>query len=256
MSKIHESFFYNLYDLTKNIYVYYHMDTYLMDKELQTQQNYYMLSILFINFLINSAILLKLFIIVLYFIVVHTILNFIKFIRSFFKTKFRINWNSTIKNTILYFKQLISRIYFYNFYKYDNMFISLILIVFYISFIISNTIFLLYNYDTIEDEIKEENFFIYHFLSIETSLIIEVSCCILYSLRKLKLQCFLIILFSLLFNGIIIISYYYQDLLINEKGYNATKKPIEIDNIIFNIIFLILHLNAFYNVKTQNRTSK
>ena len=58
MSKIHESFFYNLYDLIKNVYVYYHMDTYLIDKELQTQQNFYMMGILFVTLLINTAILL------------------------------------------------------------------------------------------------------------------------------------------------------------------------------------------------------
>ena len=159
MSKIHESFFYNLYDLIKNVYVYYHMDTYLIDKELQTQQNFYMMGILFVTLLINTAILLKLFLIILYFIIIHTILNFIKFINSLFKTKCKINWKSTMKNTLLYFKQLISRIYFYNFYKYDNMFISLTLVIFYITFITSNSLFLIYNYNLIEEEIKEEKFF-------------------------------------------------------------------------------------------------
>ena len=256
MSKIHESFFYNLYDLIKNVYVYYHMDTYLIDKELQTQQNFYMMGILFVTLLINTAILLKLFLIILYFIIIHTILNFIKFINSLFKTKCKINWKSTMKNTLLYFKQLISRIYFYNFYKYDNMFISLTLVIFYITFITSNSLFLIYNYNLIEEEIKAEKFFFFHFLSIETSIIIELSCCIIYSMRKLKLQFFLIIFFTLALNGIFLISYFFQEVLINKKGYIATNIPIIIDNIIFNIIFLILHINAFINVKTQNRTSK
>ena len=248
MSKIHESFFYNLYDLIKNVYVYYHMDTYLIDKELQTQQNFDTMCMLFVTLLINTAILLKLFLIILYFIIIHTILNFIKFINSLFKTKCKINWKSTMKNTLLYFKQLISRIYFYNFYKYDNMFISLTLVIFYITFITSNSLFLIYNYNLIEEE--------FHFLSIETSIIIELSCCIIYSMRKLKLQFCLIIFFTLALNGIFLISYFFQEVLINKKGYIATNIPIIIDNIIFNIIFLILHINAFINVKTQNRTSK
>ena len=183
--------YYNIYDLIKNVYVYAHMDYYLMNKEKQKWECIFIILLVFFHILINIAVLFKILIIVIYFFIFKIIINFSKFIITLIKTNFQINWKSYFINVLLFVKNIFHKLYFYNFYKYDNMFISLILIVFYISFIISNTIFLLYNYKTIEDEIKEENFFIYHFLSIETSLIIEVSCCILYSLRKLKLQCFL-----------------------------------------------------------------
>jgi hypothetical protein len=256
MSKINDKFIYNFYELIEKVYVYNHMKTYLMDKQLQTEQYIYILILGLGTLLINMAILLKLFLIVIYFFVIHIIINFIKFINSLFKTKFHINWKSTIKNTYIYITQIFSRVYFYNFYKYNNWFISLFLITIYLIFILSNCLFLISVYSYIEEENKNDIFIFFHYLTFESSIIIEFSCCIIYSMRNLNYQFLIILFYIIIFNAILYITFLYQQLYINLEGYKGTKKPIIIVNIIFNVIFFILHINSIINIKIQNRTSK
>ena len=256
MSKINDSFFYNFYELIEKVYVNNHMNLYLMDKQLQKEQFIYMIILMAGTFFINITILFKLFLIGVYFLFIHTILNLFKFIISLFKTKFHINCKSNCKNTIIYIQQLVSRIYFYNFYKYNNMFISLFLVFIYFLFVFSNCYFFYLVYIYIEEENKNFNFILYHYLTFETSLIIEFSCSIIYSMRNLNYQFIIIISYIFIFNGILYITFLYQQLNLNKKGYKGREQPIQIVNIIFNFIFLILHCNAIINIITQNGTGK
>ncbi len=256
MSKINDNFIHNFYDLIEKVYVYNHMKTYLMDKQLQNEQYLYIISLVIVTCLINIIILLKVVLILIYFCVVHIVIHFFNFICSLFKTKFHINWKSKMANMCVYFSQIISRVYFYNFYKYNNMFISLFLICIYLIFIFSNCIFLILVWIYIEEENKNNSFILWHYLTFESTIIIEFSCSIIYSMRNLNYQFIFILFYIIFFNVILYITYLYQQLYINVEGYKATKNPIKIVNIIFNFIFLVLHLNAIINIKTQNRTSK
>ena len=99
---------------------------------------------------------------------------------------------------------------------------------------------------------KSQLFIISHFISFESYLIIEITCCILYSMRNLVYQFILIVLFNLFINLIIIVGYYIYIISLYE--------PLEDLNIIYNIIFcfifMLLYLSTIINIKNQNKKSK
>ena len=99
---------------------------------------------------------------------------------------------------------------------------------------------------------KSQLFIISHFISFESYLTIEITCCILYSMRNLVYQFILIVLFNLFINLIIIVGYYIYIISLYE--------PLEDLNIIYNIIFcfifMLLYLSTIINIKNQNKKSK
>ena len=243
---------YNLYDLIKNVYVYSHMDYYLINKEKQKCECIFIILLGFFLILINLAVLVKILIIVIYFFIFKIIINFSKFIIVLIKTKFKLNWKSYFINVLLFVKNIFHKLYFYNFYKYDNMLLSIIFLIFYLIFIFSNLIFFKYEIKEIGNKEKSQLFIISHFMSFESYLIIEITCCILYSMRNLVYQFILIVLFNLFINLIIIIKYYIYIISLYE--------PLEELNIIYNIIFcfifMLLYLTTIINIKNQNKKSK
>lgn len=243
---------YNLYDLIKNVYVYSHMDYYLINKEKQKWECIFITLLGFFLILINLVVLFKILIIVIYFFIFKIIINFSNFIITLIKTKLKINWKSYFINVLLFVKNIFYKLYFYNFYKYDNMLLSIIFLIFYLIFIFSNLIFFKYEIKEIGNKEKSQLFIISHFMSFESYLIIEITCCILYSMRNLVYQFILIVLFNLFINLIIIIKYYIYIISLYE--------PLEELNIIYNIIFcfifMLLYLTTIINIKNQNKKSK
>ncbi len=243
---------YNLYDLIKNVYVYSHMDYYLINKEKQKWECIFITLLGFFLILINLVVLFKILIIVIYFFIFKIIINFSNFIITLIKTKLKINWKSYFINMLLFVKNIFYKLYFYNFYKYDNMLLSIIFLIFYLIFIFSNLIFFKYEIKEIGNKEKSQLFIISHFMSFESYLIIEITCCILYSMRNLVYQFILIVLFNLFINLIIIIKYYIYIISLYE--------PLEELNIIYNIIFcfifMLLYLTTIINIKNQNKKSK
>ena len=243
---------YNLYDLIKNVYVYSHMDYYLINKEKQKWECIFITLLGFFLILINLVVLFKILIIVIYFFIFKIIINFSNFIITLIKTKLKINWKSYFINVLLFVKNIFYKLYFYNFYKYDNMLLSIIFLIFYLIFIFSNLIFFKYEIKEIGNKEKSQLFIISHFMSFESYLIIEITCCILYSMRNLVYQFILIVFFNLFINLIIIIKYYIYIISLYE--------PLEELNIIYNIIFcfifMLLYLTTIINIKNQNKKSK
>jgi len=244
--------YYNIYDLIKNVYVYAHMDYYLMNKEKQKWECIFIILLVFFHILINIAVLFKILIIVIYFFIFKIIINFSKFIITLIKTNFQINWKSYFINVLLFVKNIFHKLYFYNFYKYDNMLLSIIFLIFYLIFIISNLTFFKYELKEIGNKEKSKLFIISHFISFESYLIIEITCCILYSMRNLVYQFILIIFFNLFLNFVIIIKYYIYIICLYEPFENLNI----IDNIIFCLIFMTLYLTTIINIKNQNKKSK
>ena len=244
--------YYNLYDLIKNVYVYSHMDYYLINKEKQKWECIFITLLGFFLILINLVVLFKILIIVIYFFIFKIIINFSNFIITLIKTKLKINWKSYFINMLLFVKNIFYKLYFYNFYKYDNMLLSIIFLIFYLIFIFSNLIFFKYEIKEIGNKEKSHLFIISHFMSFESYLIIEITCCILYSMRNLVYQFILIVFFNLFINLIIIIKYYIYIISLYE--------PLEELNIIYNIIFcfifMLLYLTTIINIKNQNKKSK
>ena len=243
---------YNLYDLIKNVYVYSHMDYYLINKEKQKWECIFITLLGFFLILINLVVLFKILIIVIYFFIFKIIINFSNFIITLIKTKLKINWKSYFINMLLFVKNIFYKLYFYNFYKYDNMLLSIIFLIFYLIFIFSNLTFFKYEIKEIGNKEKSQLFIISHFMSFESYLIIEITCCILYSMRNLVYQFILIVFFNLFINLIIIIKYYIYIISLYE--------PLEELNIIYNIIFcfifMLLYLTTIINIKNQNKKSK
>ncbi len=238
---------FNLYHLIKNVYVYSHIDSCLNDENIL-----YINLICFGLVIINFFVLFKIFVIIFFFLFIKIIFFFFKFIIALIKTKFHINWKSYLICIYIYLKQVCQRIYFYNFYKYENMFLSLLYIVIYIIFIASNFLFFAFLKEDIKYKRNSQLYIINYYLTFESNIIIEISCCILYTMRNLIYQFILIMFNTLLINLVIIISYYVGI----EYWYESFDNIIFIDNIIYCLLFIFLHLNAFINVKNQNRKSK
>lgn len=122
----------------------------------------------------------------------------------------------------------------------------------YILFITSNLLFVFFKKKDFYFFEKKKLCKLQYYIIFESYLIIEITCCILYSMRNLVYQFILIVLFNLFINLIIIIKYYIYIISLYE--------PLEELNIIYNIIFcfifMLLYLTTIINIKNQNKKSK
>ena len=257
MSEIKDSFFYNYYDYFKDIYVYTHLKTYLLDKQVQTYEKGFLITQLISIGLFSFIVIFKFLLIIIYFFFIQFISIIKKILIACKKTKGHINYLSNLKNGIYYIIHTLLKIYVYNFYFYNNRFIEILMCSSYICFIIINPIFLRYVKNEIEDCEKSIYFIFFHFLCNEISLLIEILCVTFYSSTKIFQQIVISLLFFVFFNCLNLMIYYFSYLYEESKGTIVNEEHKKIANIIFNTIFLVLYIDAilktyFYNNKSKN----
>lgn len=257
MSEIKDSFIYNYYDYFKDIYVYAHLKTFLLDKQVQTYEKGFLLAQLICIVVSSIIVILKLLLIIIYFFIIQSISILKKILIACKKTKGHINCLSNLKNAVYYIIHTLLKIYVYNFYFYNNRFIEILMCSSYICFIIINPIFLKGVIDEIEENEKSIYLISLHYLCNEISLLIEILCVTFYSSTKILQQIVISLLFFAFFNCLNLMIYYFSYLYEESKGTIVNEEHKKIANIIFNTIFLVLYIDAilktyFYNSKSKN----
>ena len=172
MSEIEEGFFYDLYDFTKNIYIFLHLKTNLVDKEVQEGEKMALYIFIILYSVIAFLLLIKILIIIAYLLIYLGIFRFWDFIKSIRITKFGIDFKTSFKNCILFFVRNIKRLFTYNFYIFKNRYCSILLIFIFIFDIIISNFFNSINSNQIENREKNNSFLTYFFLVFVFNLLI------------------------------------------------------------------------------------
>ena len=256
MSEMNDSFLYNFYDYVKSIYIYSHVRTNLKDPERQKieQGSNIFLIILALAFVIVSA--FKVIVIIFYFIFIQAMSAFINFIISIFKTKFKINFCSNVKNALSYLGKVFKRIYTFNFYIFDNIIIGLIMIFSYFFFLIASGVFYLENHSLIEDIEKPKYYMVTFYCHFESVILIQLLCSSFYACRNMKISTFLSIGLFLIMNAMLIIGYFITKIIEDVDGCFEFDEPQSLMNIFFNSILLFLNSISLVNICVYEKNGK
>ena len=256
MSEMNDSFLYNFYDYVKSIYIYSHVKTNLKDRGRQTieQGSNIFLVILSLSFVILTV--FKIIVIIFYFIFIQAFSAFINFIISIFKTKFKINFYSSLKNAISYLAKVFKRIYTFNFYLFDNLFVGLVMIYSYFFFLISSCVFYFQNNDLIEDIEKPRYYMRSFYCHFESLILIQILCSSFYACRNMNIATIVSIGLFLIMNAMLIIGYYITKRIEDINGSYEHDEPQSLMNILFNAILLFLNTTSLFKCIIYNKNSK
>lgn len=256
MSEMNDSFLYNFYDYVKSIYIYSHVKTNLKDRGRQTieQGSNIFLVILSLSFVILTV--FKIIVIIFYFIFIQAFSGFINFIISIFKTKFKINFCSNLKNAISYLSKVFKRIYTFNFYLFDNLFVGFVMIYSYFFFLISSCVFYFQNNNLIEDIEKPRYYMKSFYCHFESLILIQILCSSFYACRNMNIATYVSIGLFLIMNAMLIIGYYITKRIEDVNGSYEHDEPQSLMNILFNAILLFLNTISLFKCIIYNKNSK
>ena len=256
MSEMTDSFLYNFYDYVKSIYIYSHVKTRLKDADRQSieRATNIFLIILTLIFMISS--IFKIFVIIFYFIFIQAFSGLINFIKSIFKTKFKINFCSSFQNSISYLAKVCKRIYTFNFFIFDNIFIGFIMIFSFFFFLFSSTVFYFQNYHLIEDIEKPRYYMFTFYFHFESIILVQLLCSSFYACRNMKLSTLLALGLFLIMNLMLYIGYHITNIIEEVDGSYEYEEPQSLMNIFFNSILLFLNGIGFYKIIIYNKNSK
>ena len=256
MSEIKDSAVYQFYDYVKSIYIYSHVKTHLKDfqrQPIEVATNYILLifSIIFIFFSV-----FKVFVIIFYFIFIQAFTGFIKFLISICKTKFRLNFCSSLKNSIYYLGKVFKRIYTFNFYLFQNRIIGFIMIFSYFFFLFSSTFFYLQNIKFIDEVEKPDIYLISFYSHFESVILMQLLCSCFYSCRNQILSTTLAFGLFLSMNGMLFLGFFITDIIENVDGSFELEEPQAVMNIVFDIIFLFVNGISLFKIIIYKKESK
>ena len=256
MSEMKDLFIYNLFDYMKTIYIYSHLKTNLVDRDRQKIEIaiVYLFIISSICFIIFS--LFKIFIIIFYFIVIQALTGFIKFIKSIFKTKFRINFCSHFKNAMYYLGKVFRRIYTFNFYIFENKCTGFLMISSYFLFLFSSCFFHIKNKVLIETIEKDITYMVLFYIHFESFILVQLLFSSFYACHNLNVTSLLSIGLFLTMNGILFMGYFITELYENTNGSFEFEEPQLIINIIFNTILFLLNGTSLCKVIFHKKDGK
>ncbi len=256
MSEIKDLFVYNFYDYMKTVYVYSHLKTYLVDKQRQQieEGTLYALFVLIILFLILSGI--KFFIILFYFLFIQALTSFCKFLKTICKTKFKLNFCSSLRNAISYLWKVLKRVYTFNFYIFGNKFNNFIMVGSYFLLLFSSLVFFYINNTKLSEIEKNDSYLFFFYLNFEAIIFVQLLNASFYS--KVPLTSSMIYSFGLFFtmNGILFFGYFIKDIYENRYGSFEFEEPQGILNIIFNSILFLLNFNCLIRILIHKKNGK
>lgn len=256
MSEIKDELIYNFYDFMKSIYIYSHVKTSLMDKSRQTIEMIAILSLLVLCSIFFIFTVFKIVVILIYFFFFQATTGFINFLKSLFKTKFKINFRSSLSNSCSYLFKILKRIYTFNFYIYDNKLIGFIMIGAFTFFLLSSFVFYIMNLLEIEQVEKPKKYLVFFYLDFEFTILVELLCTSFYSCRNMKNSTLLGLGFFLVMNFFLVIGYNLKNLKEEINGSYEYEQPQKFMNLIFDMVFLILNLNSLNKVAKYNKNCK
>ena len=225
MSEMNDVFIYNFYDYIKSIYIYSHVKTNLIDVERQAIEQATNIILIIISLIFVIISLFKIFIIIFYFIFIQSFTALIKFIITIFKVRFNINFCSSFKNAIFYLMKVIKRIYTFNFYLFDNIFIGFVMIFSYFFFLITSCIFYFENYHLIEYIEKPKYYMDAFYCHFESIILIQLLCSSFYACREMKTSILIGLGLFLIMNLMILIGYQMTVIVENSDGSYEFDEP-------------------------------
>ena len=259
MSETQDLEIYNIYDYISSIFIYSHVKTYLIDPKRQKVELGFDLALLILSaiFLIFTAI--KLVIIIIYFFFFQAAAAFFKFLYILFKSKFKINCGSSCRNGFSFLKKIFKRIITFNFYLYENNIIGLIMIISFLFFLTTSSLFYIQNYYQINEEEKSYEYMILFYLHFESILLIQLLCSSFYActnIAQMNLYIFSSIGIFVILNLILFLTYIIKNRIEDVEGIFENSEPQLVTNIAFNFIFLILYGKCLINIIFFKKKSK
>ena len=247
---------FNYYEYIKSIYVYSHLKTNLVDKYKQTTEMVALYLLIIITSLIFFFAMFKILVIVIYFICVQANTAFFHFLKLVYVTKMQINFKASFKNAMSYLSKVCKRLYTFNFYIYQKIFIGIINMISFIMFLISSFCFEILNLRYISKENKADYYLWFFFLSYEFTLLTELLCTTFYSCRNMIMSTFLALGYFILINFILFIGYQIKELNEDMHGAYETEEPQKIMNIVLNVILLMLNFINLVKIIRYNKNGK
>lgn len=235
--------FLDLYDITSNLYVFTHIKPIINDRDRESLEFFFCNWITIIIAILLVFTLIKLLVILLYFFIVQSLMNLVRFIASIARTKCQLNLCFGLKNGLSFIGRICKRLYTYNYYSYDNIIIGTIFMIIYHGYIFSTGLFAyrVSKYALFE---KQIGFKVLHFVTFQFNIIIEVLCISFYTIRTLTKQFYVSVAMVLVLNVFIVLTVLFKNVLINEIGVFEKDEPRRIANIIFFFFMGILHLST------------
>ena len=256
MSFAENAFVLELYELIRNVYVYTHMKPYLRDKE-REKLKYMIICTVGISIIALMFIMIfKTFIICLYFLIIQTISNTIRFILQIPKTKCNIFIGATIKNICRYFGKIFKRMFTYNFYEFDNVCGGIFFVCIFAVYLFSNAFFMFYVLKEIDQENKSNTFIITHFIVFESNILLQLICITFYNIRYINKQIRIILGYFLFINSAVLLTFYGKRLWINNVGVIKGNIPRRILNLVLNLIFCLMNVTNLVNIFRYDVNSK
>ena len=247
---------FNYYEFIKSIYVYSHLKTNLVDKYKQTTEMVALYILIIITSLIFFFAMFKIIIIIIYFFCIQANTAFFRFIRLVYVTKMQINFKASFKNAISYLSKICKRLYTFNFYIYQKIFIGIINMLSFITFLISTFWFEILNLKYISKENKPDSYLWLFYLNYEFTLLTEFLCTTFYSCRNMVMSTLIALGYFILMNFILIIGYNIKELNEDMHGAFEYEEPQKIMNIVFNIILLMLNFINLVKIIRFNKNGK
>ena len=256
MSETKDGLFYDLYDFFKSVYLFSHMKTNLVDQYVQKMETSAVALLLLISSSIFFFVLFKTSIVLGYFLCTQALTAFIRFIKIVYKSKFKINFKSSCKNSMLFFGKLCKKIYTFNFYIFDTKYINFFMLLSFWDCLISNFVFNIINYLNLEVPEKSSNFLIFFYMSFEFNLLIEIICCTFYAHREMNTSSLLALGYYFVINVIMVIIFYIARRKEYLYGAFLFEEPQRILNIIVFFILFVLKVNCLIEIIKFNKRSK
>ena len=244
------------YDLIKNVYVYSHMKPFLKDPERQKLEYFFIITVSVILIILILCVAFKILVLFIYFLLIQTTLNFVRFICAVSKNKCNIFFWKKVKSACNRLSKIFKKLYTYNFYAFDRYYIGGLYIACYLLYLYVNFYFMLIIRAEIEEERKSDTFILIHFLTFQVNILIELICVSFYNIRSMVKQFIVGLAFYGLFNGIVLIVFAYQQLFINIYGTYDYDEPRRFANLILNAFMLIVNINSLRKLKNYDANSK
>lgn len=247
MSIINESTFSDYYEFIKNVYIFSQVKPFLKDTERQKFEYFFIITVSTIIIILIFFVLFKIFVLCLYFLILQSLINFTRFIRAVYKNKCNIIISRTIKNACYRYLKIFKKLYTYNFYAYDHFVLGGVQVIFYLSYLCLNLLFMFNLTSELEKESKNSSYVLIHVMAFQSSILIEAICISFYNIRNMRRQFFLGVTFFVLFNILIYLAFLFQQLFINTYGIFEHDEPRRILNIVLH--FIIMTMNIATSVK-------
>lgn len=256
MSFAENAFILELYDLLKNVYVYTHMKPYLRDKEREGLKHVIILTIGVSIILLMFLMIFKTFIICLYFLIIQTLSNTVRFILQIPKTKCNIFIGESIKNICRYFGKIFKRMFTYNFYEFDSVCGGIFFVCVFFVYLVSNALFMLYVFNEIDQENKSNKFIITHFIVFESNILLQLICITFYNVRRINKQIGIVLGYFVFVNSAVLLTFYGKRIWINEVGVIEGHIPRRIINLVLNVVFCLMNVTNLVNIIRYDVNSK